>query len=645
MSHPAGKVEHSADKQKRQASTFSSIAAVSAIAGLVFLGVLGLRAADLLTGLELFAYDRMLRRMVVGPNVNSPVVIVEITEQDIREQGHWPISDRRLAEAMIAILDQGARAIGLDIIRDLPVVPGHELLSRVMREEDQIIATYGFGDPDSDGIPGPPALRGSQRVGFADIPFDADETVRRAILLQNDGESAVEVSLSLLVAQTALAAEGITPSLDPNEPSWLRLGATTLRPLGKDGGYQILIDFASGKTGFPTYRLGEVLHGDTPNDAFRDRIVLIGTNARSLPDLFEVPLGGRISGVELHAHIIDQLIRNGRGTSAPTFAVDSRLEIGGILLAAILGCALSCAIRREAFRGVSGLLIAMLGGAALILVGAFVAFRQGLWFPVMGVELAWLGSSGLVTAALSSRERRERAELMGLFARHVSTTVADEIWRRRGEFLRNGGLKPVELPVTVVFVDMKGFSAHAEKMSPARLLVWVNEFLEGMAHEVERHGGVVEDYYGDGFKANFGVPIPRSSSAEIAGDGLRAVESALSMAARLDEINEGYLARGLPDCAVRVGIHSDMAVAGSIGSPGHLKYSVVGDVVVIAERLGNAANIDHDFDRTPCRIIISERTLELLGDRYETEPVGRVDLKGKQRAVSAYRVMQKRGPV
>jgi len=67
--------------------------------------------------------------------------------------------------------------------------------------------------------------------------------------------------------------------------------------------------------------------------------------------------------------------------------------------------------------------------------------------------------------------------------------------------------------------------------------------------------------------------------------------------------------------------------------------------VVIAERLGNAANIDHDFDRTPCRIIISERTLELLGDRYETEPVGLVDLKGKQRAVSAYRVMQKRGPV
>jgi adenylate cyclase len=153
----------------------------------------------------------------------------------------------------------------------------------------------------------------------------------------------------------------------------------------------------------------------------------------------------------------------------------------------------------------------------------------------------------------------------------------------------------------------------------------------------------VEDYYGDGFKANFGVPIPRSSSTEIAEDASRAVDSALSIAASVDEINESYRARGLPDCAVRVGIDSDTAVAGSIGSPGHLKYSVVGDVVVTAERLGNAPNIDHDFDRAPCRIIISERTLKLLGDRYETESVGRVNLKGKQRAVAAYRILQKRG--
>jgi class 3 adenylate cyclase len=92
-----------------------------------------------------------------------------------------------------------------------------------------------------------------------------------------------------------------------------------------------------------------------------------------------------------------------------------------------------------------------------------------------------------------------------------------------------------------------------------------------------------------------------------------------------------------------VGIHSDTAVAGSIGSPGHLKYSVVGDVSVTAARLGSTARIDHDFDRAPCRIIVSERTLELLGDRYKAESVGRVDLKGKREAVAAYRILKKNG--
>jgi class 3 adenylate cyclase len=96
---------------------------------------------------------------------------------------------------------------------------------------------------------------------------------------------------------------------------------------------------------------------------------------------------------------------------------------------------------------------------------------------------------------------------------------------------------------------------------------------------------------------------------------------------------------------VRVGIDSDTAVAGSIGSPGHLKYSVVGEVAVTAVRLENTAGIEHDFDRAPCRILISERTLELLGGRYETEPVGRVSLKGKQGAVAAYRVLKKCGPL
>jgi len=161
---------------------------------------------------------------------------------------------------------------------------------------------------------------------------------------------------------------------------------------------------------------------------------------------------------------------------------------------------------------------------------------------------------------------------------------------------------------------------------------------------VEGCNGVVEDYFGDGFKANFGVPIPRESPDEIAKDACDAVESALAMDAALTDLNRGYLERGLPRCSIRVGIHSDTAVAGSIGSADHLKYSVVGDVVVTAARLGSTTTIDHDFERSPSRIVISERTLALVGDRFETQPVGAVALKGKEEAVEAHRVLRAQNP-
>ena len=222
-----GDSENAVGKQAARDVYRSRLAAVTGITGLVLVGVLALRAGGLLVGLELFAYDRMLERVIVGPQASSPVVIVEITEQDIREQGHWPISDRTLAEAMIAILDDGARAIGLDVLRNLPVPPGAEILRRVMREEHRIIAARTFGDPDRGGLEGPPALDGSGRVGFADVLFDADETVRRGLIYQDDGDGKVASSFPLLIALSAQAPDGIYPVPDADEPSWLKLGPTT----------------------------------------------------------------------------------------------------------------------------------------------------------------------------------------------------------------------------------------------------------------------------------------------------------------------------------------------------------------------------------------------------------------------------------
>jgi adenylate cyclase len=181
-------------------------------------------------------------------------------------------------------------------------------------------------------------------------------------------------------------------------------------------------------------------------------------------------------------------------------------------------------------------------------------------------------------------------------------------------------------------------------MDPAALMDWVGQFMARMAEEVAEHGGVVDDYFGDGIKVNFGVPVPRRSELEVDQDACRAATAALAMAAALGELNAEYRAQGLPECGMRIGMHTGSVVAGSLGAAERLKYTVVGDVVVTAQRLESTDAVDHDFDANPCRILASEATCARLSPDFISEALDPVVLKGKKEAVALRRLVgQRRG--
>jgi adenylate cyclase len=249
-----------------------------------------------------------------------------------------------------------------------------------------------------------------------------------------------------------------------------------------------------------------------------------------------------------------------------------------------------------------------------------------------------VGGLGLSVAWAASRERAERAQLMGIFARHVSPEVADAIWRQRDEILVGGRLRPQHLTATVLMLDMRGFTENLKKFDPEALMAWLGDFIEAMALQVGEHGGVVDDYFGDGLKADFGVPIPRRSREAIAADAEHAVRCAVAMTAALERVNASHRARGLPEVGMRIGIASGAVVAGSIGSADRLKYTSVGDVVVTAQRLEATTSVAHDFERWPVRILIAESTRRLLEGRIEVEPVGSVPITRQDDRVPAYRV-------
>jgi adenylate cyclase len=547
--------------------------------------------------------------------------------------------------------DAGARAIGLDIYRDIPVPPGTERLDAAFTANPRVIVPSKFADDRTGGVAPPAVLAGTDQVGFNDMVTDPDAIVRRGLLFMEDGKGGVGYSLPLQLALRYLADEGVYPTADPEDPALMRLGQATFAPLTETdggyaradvGGYQYLMDYRGAPRAFPTVTLSEVLDGAADPSIFHGRIAMIGTTAESTPDRLNIAFerradeGAEIAGAALHGYMASQLVRYALGDSAPIRTLSDAEEALLLLLWVLIGTATGLWVRatwRFATTGAAAL-------AALWLIG-WATLHAGWWIPVVPPALGWLASASFVTAYLSSRERAERAELMQLFSRHVTKQVAEDVWRRRDEFMEGGRPKPERVTATILFVDIKGYTTVAEKMEPQELMSWIDAYLSVMAQKILDHGGLVDDYFGDGIMACFGIPIPREDAEGIREDACNAVLCALDMENTLTGVNAEWNARGLPSVGIRVGICTGPVVAGSIGSENRLKYGAVGDVVVTAQRIESLDHSQHDFEAQPCRILISERTRDCVDGVARTEEFGDFLLKGKKEPVTIYRVCER----
>jgi adenylate cyclase len=292
-------------------------------------------------------------------------------------------------------------------------------------------------------------------------------------------------------------------------------------------------------------------------------------------------------------------------------------------------------------RSPSGLAALGLAGLVALGIAGYYAFLGDWWIPVVPPALAWAGSAGAGVALVSQRERAERSTIMRLFAQHVSKDVAHAIWTERHQFMHEGRLRSRRVYLTVLFSDLKGYTTASEQLDPEILMDWINEYMAAMARLVEEHGGVVDDYAGDGVKANFGVPVPRTGEEELDTDAVHAVECALAMSEAVETLNARWRARDLPAVRMRVGITSGPAVVGSLGSAERMAYKSLGDTINTAARLESFDK--ESFQANPAstsRILISGETLARLGGRFPTREIGQHRLRGKHREITVYQVLE-----
>jgi adenylate cyclase len=231
-------------------------------------------------------------------------------------------------------------------------------------------------------------------------------------------------------------------------------------------------------------------------------------------------------------------------------------------------------------------------------------------------------SAMILEQASLNDQIREEEVLRSRLERFLSPQVAEMIVKGSQETI-DTVMEPTELTATIVFTDIIAFTQLAEQIPPRETNMFLNHYFSMVTDIIFRYDGMLDKYMGDGLMAVFGAPMEKDDDAERAILAAKEMKKALA-AMRAEQ--EGQ--KGTFD--IRIGINTGRVVAGNIGSPRRMDYTVIGDPVNIASRLESIAK--------PNQILIGEETYKAIQDKFEISKIGPKKVKGRSAEIMVYEV-------
>ncbi len=593
--------------------------------------IIALRFFGWLQPWEWAALDQAFRWRPLEPT-DKRIVIVGISEEDLKKAGQWPITDAVLAKLLEKVKAQNPRAIGLDLYRDLPVAPGNAELVKVFQTTPNLIGIEKIDGqhPDSAVAP-PPVLNKLDQVGFNNVVVDPDGKQRRILLyLEKNGK--VVPSFAMRLAGIYLDAQKLVPQGTKTDPNAFVWGKGLFQRFkaddggyvhADDAGYQILLNYRGPARSFRTVSMTDVLENRISGDWGRDRIIMIGSTATSLNDFFYTPFSGdrittaeRTAGVEVLANISSQLISTALDGRPLIKTWSEPVEILWIFLWSTVGAVLSWQSRYaggvgkfSVYRGISTVLA---GG--VLLGGTYVAFLGGWWIPVVPPILALSGSAIAITAYIARTAR----EIRKAFGRYLTDEVVANLLESP-EGLQLGGERR---KITILTSDLRGFTAIAERLQPEEVVKILNIYLGYMTEVISQYQGTIDEFMGDGILVLFGAPTLRDDDAK------RAVACAVAMQLAMPAINEKMKDLDVGQLEMGIGINTGEVVVGNIGSEKRTKYSVIGSHVNLTYRIESYT--------VGGQILISETTLKEVESIVRIDEQKEVQPKGVKKPITIY---------
>ena len=584
---------------RRRSGVFHAPRARVHLALLAFAAVLAAAAAGAayetrsLDRLEIATIDARFATVGGPPLRRDEVVVVGVdrkTAVALRMRGPLP---RSLHAQMIGILRRAqARTIAYDLQFTEPtkVREDNALLDAADRHRPVAFATGEVGDNGETGVfGGDDVVRDvGALVGYSGLPRDSDGVSRR-----------VRHTTSGLKAFSVVVAELVLGRRLPREPF--------------EGGAWIAFQGPAGS--FRTLSFIDVLRKPAVREQIRGKIVVVGYTDPLLQDAHPAPAAG---GVDLPGPVI-------QATAIATALAGFPLRPAGrgLDLLLIVLCAAAGPLAAVRLRPSLMLAVAALAGIVLVAAAA-LAFRSGtavaLSYALMALVLGAVTAFALEFAA----EVRERRRTRRAFSRFVPERVVEQAMKRRESDLRDG---IHEVVATVMFTDLRGFTAFSERLAPAEVVEVLNRYLGEMSDAVVAHSGTVVDYMGDGMMAVFGAPTPFDDHAD------RALSAAREMLdERLPRFNEWLRSRGQSaEFAMGIGVNSGPVVSANVGSKTRVAYTAIGDTTNTAARL---ENMTKGSDRA---LFIAESThLLLLDPPADLRLLGDFEVRGREDRVRIY---------
>lgn len=645
---------------------------------LLLIHVVG-REFELLARLEYFTYDMRVR--LTAPNtVDERVVVLDIDERSLAEQGRWPWGRDKIAQLVDTLFDKyRINTLGFDVVFAEPdTSSGIKTLERLaqgeLRSEPSFMSAYSrlkptldhdarlaealrgrrvvlgfvFSDGSPSGILPPPVLgqkdfrfeqtglpshstyngniallQQAAAAGGHFVPFvDPDGIIRRVpLLIKHQGQYYQSLSLGMLRSVLGMPPiEAIYPDKSHKyPPEWLSLKtAQGDLSVPVDARLMALVPYRGGASSFRYISITDILHGRTPLSALEGKVAIVGTTAPGLRDQRATPVEGNYPGVEVHANLIAGML-DGNLKQQPSYTMAVEL-----LILVALGAIMILLVPRLSPLMAAGTSVLLAG---LLLGGNLLLWKSGFVVPLAAslVLIAMLFALNMFWGFfVESRSKRQFTELFG---QYVPPELVDEMARNPESYSMEG--RRAEL--SVLFSDIRGFTTISEAMEPEELASLMNEYLGSMTTVVQWHRGTLDKYIGDAIMAFWGAPVDDPHHAR------HAVMTALDMQKALVPLNAILVAKGKPHISIGVGVNTGMMTVGDMGSPIRKAYTVLGDAVNLASRL---EGITKTYG---VGVVVGEVTREATRRDFVYRELDKVRVKGKEEPVAIFEPIGREG--